>query len=132
MHIAEHLYLRGFTTYPRTESTTFSQNFNFKEVLQALKEHPDHGGIAKDMLKNGWKNPRTGVDAGDHPPITPVKVPEPGQLGYRDQKIYDYITANFLACISDDASYESVRTEMIIGDEKFKMKGQRLLDPGFI
>ena len=84
------------------------------------------------MLKNGWKNPRTGVDAGDHPPITPVKVPEPGQLGYRDQKIYDYITANFLACISDDASYESVRTEMIIGDEKFKMKGQRLLDPGFI
>lgn len=24
MKIAEHLYLRGFTTYPRTESTTFS------------------------------------------------------------------------------------------------------------
>ena len=33
MKIAEHLYLRGFTTYPRTESTTFSSNFNFKEVL---------------------------------------------------------------------------------------------------
>jgi DNA topoisomerase-3 len=34
MKVAEHLYLRGFITYPRTESTTFSNNFNFKEILQ--------------------------------------------------------------------------------------------------
>lgn len=132
MHIAESLYLRGFTTYPRTESTTFSPNFNFKEVLTALKEHPDHGDIAKSMLKDGYKQPRAGVDAGDHPPITPVKVPEPGQLSQRDQKIYNYITANFLACISQDATYEAVRAELRIGNEDFKMKGQRLLDPGFI
>jgi DNA topoisomerase-3 len=34
MRIAEHLYLRGFITYPRTESTTYSGNFNFNEILQ--------------------------------------------------------------------------------------------------
>lgn len=34
MRIAEHLYLRGFITYPRTESTTYSSNFNFEEILQ--------------------------------------------------------------------------------------------------
>ena len=43
MKIAEHLYLRGFTTYPRTESTTFSPNFNFKEVLTSLKDHENYG-----------------------------------------------------------------------------------------
>jgi DNA topoisomerase IA len=43
MKIAEHLYLRGFTTYPRTESTTFSPNFNFKEVLSSLKDHENYG-----------------------------------------------------------------------------------------
>jgi DNA topoisomerase-3 len=34
MKTAEHLYLRGFITYPRTESTTYSGNFNFSEILE--------------------------------------------------------------------------------------------------
>lgn len=46
MRIAERLYLRGYTTYPRTESTTFSPNFNFKEVLNSLKESQDYGQYA--------------------------------------------------------------------------------------
>lgn len=33
MRVAEHLYLSGFVTYPRTESTTYSANFNFNEIL---------------------------------------------------------------------------------------------------
>jgi DNA topoisomerase-3 len=36
MRIAESLYLRGYVTYPRTESTNYSTNFDFNEVL---KEH---------------------------------------------------------------------------------------------
>jgi len=53
MKIAEHLYLRGFTTYPRTESTTFSPNFNFKEVLNSLKDHYKYGDYTAKLLKNG-------------------------------------------------------------------------------
>jgi DNA topoisomerase-3 len=74
MKIAERLYLRGYTTYPRTESTTFSPNFNFKEVLTSLRESSDYGEYANGLLKNGFNKPRQGVDAGDHPPITPVKA----------------------------------------------------------
>ena len=131
MKIAEHLYLRGYTTYPRTESTTFSPNFNFKEVLLSLKDHDEYGEYASDLLKNGMNKPRKGVDAGDHPPITPVKSAN-GELHGAELRVYDYITSNFLACISQDATYDAVRTEFMIGDEKFKMKGQILLDPGFI
>jgi DNA topoisomerase III len=58
MKIAEHLYLRGFTTYPRTESTTFSSNFNFKEVLTSLKDHERYGEHAAALLRDGFKNPR--------------------------------------------------------------------------
>ena len=74
MKIAEHLYLRGFTTYPRTESTTFSDNFNFKEVLGSLKESPEFGAYSAKLLKNGYQKPRQGVDKGVHPPITPVRA----------------------------------------------------------
>lgn len=88
MKIAEHLYLRGYTTYPRTESTTFSNNFNFKEVLQALKEHDTYGEYASELLKNGYDKPRKGVDAGDHPPITPVKAARPGELRDAEKRIY--------------------------------------------
>jgi len=40
--------------------------------------------------------------------------------------------SNFLACISKDAVYDSVKTVLLIGEEKFKLKGQILIDPGFL
>jgi len=123
MKIAEHLYLRGFTTYPRTESTTFSANFNFKEVLTSLKDHHEYGSYAIGLIKNGFQKPRQGHDAGDHPPITPVRVAEQDELRGAELRVYEYITSNFLACISKDATYSGVRTEMLIGEEKFKLKG---------
>lgn len=46
MKVAEHLYLRGFITYPRTESTTYSANFNFNEILSQHATHPDWGYYA--------------------------------------------------------------------------------------
>ena len=73
MRIAEHLYLRGFITYPRTESTTYSSNFNFKEILAQHQSNPEWGQYASSLLNGGMVKPKKGVDAGDHPPITPVK-----------------------------------------------------------
>jgi len=73
MRIAEHLYLSGYTTYPRTESTDFSPNFNFNEVLVEHKNHPEWGDYVRKLLEEGHNKPRKGVDAGDHPPITPIK-----------------------------------------------------------
>ena len=132
MRIAEHLYLRGFTTYPRTESTTFSANFNFKEVLMQLKDHELFGEYSTGLIKNGFNKPKKGVDAGDHPPITPVKLATADDLSEDELKIYEFIAGNFLACISKDASYDLITMEALIGDEKFKMKGQVLVDEGFL
>ena len=105
MKIAERLYLRGFTTYPRTESTTFSPNFNFKEVLNSMKDSDKFGSCAKNLLKDGFQKPPKGVDAGDHPPITPVRSANSDELSGIDLRIYEYIASNFLACISKDAVY---------------------------
>jgi DNA topoisomerase-3 len=132
MKVAEHLYLRGYTTYPRTESTTFSPNFNFKEVLSSLKDDHKFGDYTSELLKNGFQRPRQGVDAGDHPPITPVRAAAPGALHDRELRVYEYITSNFLACISKDATYQGIRADLLIGEETFKIKGQNIVESGFL
>ena len=106
MKVAEHLYLRGFITYPRTESTTYSTNFNFKEILVQHQSHPEWGSYASFLLKDGFSKPKKGVDAGDHPPITPVKSAARAQLGEREWKLYQFISRNFLGSISSDAIYD--------------------------
>jgi len=108
IRIAEHLYLRGYTTYPRTESTSFSENFDFNEVLQQQVKHSEWGSYASKLLKNGVNRPKKGVDAGDHPPITPVRACSRNELDDHEWKIYAYITRHFMGCISHDAIYDSV------------------------
>jgi DNA topoisomerase-3 len=132
MRIAETLYLRGFTTYPRTESTSFSENFNFKEILQAHTSHSDWGEYARKLLNKGYNKPKKGADAGDHPPITPVRSANRGELSDREWRVYSYITRSFLGCISRDAIYDAVAVMFETGGEQFTLKGKVLLDPGFL
>ena len=54
MKIAERLYLSGFITYPRTESTQYSENFDFKGVLQHLTGNAALGALATTALNVGW------------------------------------------------------------------------------
>ena len=117
LRCAENLYLMGYTTYPRTESTDFSENFDFKEILQEQANHPEWGTFAKNLLVNGHNRPKKGVDAGDHPPITPVRAATRGELDDRDWKIYEFITRSFLGCISTDATYDSCAVMFESGGE---------------
>ena len=86
MHIAERLYLRGFMTYPRTESTSYPKAFDFNGITKALQNNPEFSYI-KDL---SFQNAKKGVDAGDHPPITPTTM-VPSSLSYDEQKIYNYV-----------------------------------------
>jgi DNA topoisomerase-3 len=54
----------------------------------------------------GYNNPRSGHDAGDHPPITPVGVARGGDAVSGDNgRIYDLVVTHFLATVSFDATY---------------------------
>lgn len=64
MRAAEHLYLSGYLSYPRTESTAYPSTFSFREVLQSQRTHIDWGGYANLLLKEGFNAARTGHDAG--------------------------------------------------------------------
>ena len=49
--MAERLYLEGYITYPRTESTSYPDKFNFKGVVTALSTIPIFSDYSNGLLK---------------------------------------------------------------------------------
>lgn len=116
MHMAEKLYLGGWMTYPRTETNSYPANFDLKGTVVAQANHPLWGQYASDLLRQGLNRARDGVDAGDHPPITPVRAGTEGQVG-EGWRLYDMVTRHFLATVSYDCKFMKTRV-------KFEMNGE--------
>lgn len=93
MQIAEKLYIQGYISYPRTESTQYAENFDLREVLRQQQNCSDWGADVKELLSKGINKPRKGHDAGDHPPITPMRSASHSELDGEAWKIYDYIVS---------------------------------------
>ena len=49
MHHAERLYLSGYLTYPRTETTKYPSAFNFMSVLKAVGRMGSYSSFAKKL-----------------------------------------------------------------------------------
>lgn len=124
MHRAEQLYMDGYTTYPRTESSSYPSSFNFDEVLEQLRGHSQYKEAIASIKRI---NPRKGVDAGDHPPITPTSR-------YNDSPdaFYNLIARNFVASLMDDCEYQVVTNTIAVGAENFKYSTKRYLDEGWM
>ncbi len=131
MQIAERLYTQGFISYPRTESTQYAENFDLKEVLHQQKGSPHWGEEVRELLSKGINRPRKGHDAGDHPPITPMRPASRDQLDGDAWKIYDYVVRHFIGTVSYNCKYMATTLSISVGEEAFSFCGKKLLEPGF-
>jgi DNA topoisomerase IA len=73
MQLAERLYISGYISYPRTESSAYPKSFDVRATLAEQRSHPVWGDYVTSLLAIGPLGPKGGTDAGDHPPITPVR-----------------------------------------------------------
>ena len=139
MRAAEHLYLSGYLSYPRTESTAYPSTFDFRGTLNTLRGHPQLGSYAADLLSGGSTSARHGKDEGDHPPITPVDMPHLSTLSSDEARIFDLVVKHFLATISRDARFLVTKATFVAPSyvspegkgEVFVAVGREELDPGF-
>ncbi|XP_023029815.2 DNA topoisomerase 3-beta [Leptinotarsa decemlineata] len=131
MQIAEKLYIQGYISYPRTETTRYPENFDLIGVLRQQQNSSDWGDEVRQILNNGVNRPKSGHDAGDHPPITPMKAASRNELDGDSWKLYDYITRHFIGTLAKDCKYLTTTATIIINDEVFTVSGKTLLDPGF-
>jgi len=136
MQTAERLYLSGYLSYPRTESTAYPKSFDIKGTLQSQSGDPRWGDYVSNLLKNGNCKARGGVDMGDHPPITPCRPAGPHELSGDMARVYELVTRHFIASVSQDAVWNNTRVDLSIkalADKGlFTIRGKQLISPGFL
>ncbi|PSS35638.1 DNA topoisomerase [Actinidia chinensis var. chinensis] len=131
MQLAERLYTQGFISYPRTESTSYPSSFDFRGTLEALVKNPAWGSYIQTLLADGYLKPRSGTDAGDHPPITPMCSATEDMLGTDAWRLYQYVCQHFLGTISPDCKYLRTKIEFSVAEEIFHCIGQCVTIKGF-
>ncbi|XP_061784948.1 DNA topoisomerase 3-beta-1 isoform X2 [Nerophis lumbriciformis] len=131
MQIAERLYTQGFISYPRTETSHYPESFDLKGTLKQQTNCPFWSEEVKTLLSNGINHPRNGVDAGDHPPITPTRAASEEELGSDGWRLYEYITRHFIATVSQDCKYLQTTITFNIGTETFTCSGKTPISSGY-
>ncbi|KAG0178163.1 DNA topoisomerase 3-beta-1 [Apophysomyces sp. BC1021] len=131
MGLAERLYMQGYISYPRTETSKYPESFDIDFVLREQAQHSMWGDYCHDLLAHGFDRPTGGTDIGDHPPITPIHIAEESELPGNAWRLYEFIARTFIGSISPNLQYISTKVVFSIGDESFECKGSRVTSPGF-
>ncbi len=135
MHTAEYLYTSGYISYPRTESSRYPDAFEFRPLLEVQAGHPQWGSAARDVLAGKTicpTNAHAGIDAGDHPPITPVALCAAGDVGGDAARLYELITRHFIATLSPAATWLRTTLHVDIGGEEFIVGGRSDVKLGWL
>ena len=132
MIIAESLYTKGYITYPRTETTKYASTFDFRGSLNNFSNHPIFGENVKKILKD-YKNPiLKGINAGDHPPITPAKVANKDDLKGNHWSLYECICNNYFASIAPPIQYDNITYKFDICGLNFEENSSKINNEGFL
>lgn len=130
MNIAEKIYASGYISYPRTETDSYPQNFDFQNIINSLAQCGD-ANISQYAQNFQMFPPRNGHHTDNaHPPIYPLKPPN-GLVG-DELKIYNFIARHFLASISKNAIGEETKVYFDVGGEDFTLKGLRIIERNFL
>jgi DNA topoisomerase-1 len=129
------LYLNQIISYPRTDSDKYSSNFNNIQYLENFKLHINYGDYTVKLFKENRLDPTVGnVNAGDHPPITPLVSLEQNSSKFENnlqKKVYDILARHYLALFGKQAKELRIKLSISIKDELFTSRIVSLIQSGF-
>ncbi len=130
MRIAEELYMNGYISYPRTDNTIYPPSLNLNVILDTLEKSQFKKDV--EWVKvNRRKVPTQGKKSStDHPPIHPTGAATPEKLA-DSWKVYELIVRRFLATLSPDARWTTLKITMDASGEKYISTGSRLTEIGW-
>lgn len=132
MKVAEALYIKGWISYPRTETDQFPRDFDLRSLIRKQVQDSNWGAYAQGLIDGGFQTPRSGRNNDQaHPPIHPVNYVT-GTLSPNEKKVYEFVTRRFLACCSEDAKGEATDVEIEWGNEFFHTHGLIVLARNYL
>jgi len=131
MRLAEDLYMNGYISYPRTDNTVYPPTLDISGVLKSLKNSPFREDVDW-VTANRRKVPTRGKKSStDHPPIHPSAAATRQKLGDDRWKIYELVVRRFLATLSPDARWMTMKVNFDAGGEPYTATGGRLVEAGW-
>ncbi|MBR0086025.1 MAG: type IA DNA topoisomerase, partial [Lachnospiraceae bacterium] len=142
LSIAQELYEKKLTTYPRTDARVLSTAVA-KEIdknIKGLQKVPFAAEFAKEVLDNGsYKKIASSKYVNDkqitdHYAIIPTGqgTEALGKLSELSASVYELITRRFLSIFYPAAKYKRVNVEAAIDNEHFFATLRGLVDPGYL
>jgi DNA topoisomerase-3 len=132
---AQKLYMNGLISYPRTKSTKYSENYDFKKSLRMFTDNPHFSEKVNDLLNDfDIKNIdfSRGEEKGGHEPIAPTDSTT--QASIKDTlnwDLYICICLYYFASLSPPMEYENIDYKFTLGKYKLKLTQSKLINKGF-
>ncbi|KAK2111038.1 DNA topoisomerase 3-alpha [Saguinus oedipus] len=123
--------MKGYISYPRTETNIFPRDLNLTVLVEQQTPDPRWGAFAQSILERGGPTPRNGNKSDQaHPPIHPTKYTN--SLQGDEQRLYEFIVRHFLACCSQNAQGQETTVEIDIAQERFVAHGLMILARNYL
>jgi DNA topoisomerase-1 len=129
MRIVQGLYMKGYVSYPRTDSEAYPPTLDLNEILNELRKSKSYEKVVADIISKPLHSTK-GKEAKDHPPIHPVKLPSE-KLNPQEARIFDLVARRFLATLSEESYEELINIKLDIAGNEFIAKGSRIISPGW-
>ncbi|QUH23621.1 DNA topoisomerase I [Methanobacterium alkalithermotolerans] len=128
--IAQNLYTEGYTSYPRTSSQKLPKSIGYEGILEKLSKDSAFKKQIKKLPTPLKPNEGKKKDEA-HPSIHPTGV-LPKKLSTDDRKLYELIVYRFISVFGEDATLETMKTELKIGEEDFLFRRKRISYMGWL
>jgi DNA topoisomerase-1 len=131
MRVAEDLYMNGYISYPRTDNTVYPGSLDLGGVLSALRPTEFESDVEWVMKHRRAVPTRGKKSSTDHPPIHPTSAATRAGLSDERWKIYELVVRRFLATLSPDARWKTMKVTFDAGGEPYATTGGQLIDAGW-